>query len=58
MVILFDKVNPLEYLIFLEGRRPTISSLAAFGCKCIIHKNGKENFTKFYASIDEGGFIG
>ncbi|CAM8971894.1 unnamed protein product [Rhodiola kirilowii] len=40
----------------LRGRKPKISHLKVFGCKCYVHNNGKENLGKFNARSDEGVF--
>ena len=40
------------------GRKPNISHLHIFGCKCFVHNNGKDNLGKFDAKSDEGIFIG
>ena len=42
----------------LRGRKPNISHLRAFGCKCFVHNNGKDNLGKFDARSDEGIFLG
>ena len=39
-------------------RKPNISHLRAFGCKCYVHNNGKDNLGKFDAKSDEGIFVG
>ncbi|GAV57440.1 hypothetical protein CFOL_v3_00977 [Cephalotus follicularis] len=39
-------------------RKPNIYYLHAFGCKCFIHNNGKDHFSKFDSKIDEGIFLG
>jgi len=45
------KKTPYE---FLKGRRPVLSHLKVFGCKCFILNNGKESLGKFDAKVDEG----
>ena len=40
------------------GRKPNISHLHVFGCKCFVHNNGKDHLGKFDAKSDEGIFIG
>ncbi|CAM8946439.1 unnamed protein product [Rhodiola kirilowii] len=52
--VMLDK-TPYE---LLRGRKPNISHLKVFGCKCFVHNNGKENLGKFDAKSDEGVFIG
>jgi len=41
-----------------KGRKPNITHLHVFGCKCFIHNNGKDNLGKFDAKSDEGLFLG
>jgi len=41
-----------------NGRKPNISHLHVFGCKCFVLNNGKENLGKFDAKSDEGIFLG
>ena len=42
----------------LKGRKPNISHLRAFGCKCFVHNNGKDSLGKFDPRSDEGVFLG
>ena len=42
----------------LKGRKPNLSHLHVFGCKCFVLNNGKENLGKFDAKADEGIFLG
>src|SRR4051812_45106247 len=42
----------------LKGRKPNISHLHVFGCKCFVLNNVKENLGKFDAKADEGIFLG
>jgi hypothetical protein len=42
----------------LKGRKPNLSHLRSFGCKCFILNNGKENLGKFDSKADEGIFLG
>ncbi|KAK2364611.1 cysteine-rich RECEPTOR kinase [Trifolium repens] len=42
----------------LKGRKPNLSHLRSFGCKCFILNNGKENLGKFDPKADEGIFLG
>ena len=42
----------------LKGRKPNISHLRPFGCKCFILNNGKDNLGKFDAKSDEGILLG
>ncbi|GAV90482.1 hypothetical protein CFOL_v3_33891, partial [Cephalotus follicularis] len=39
-------------------RKPNISYFRAFGCKCFVHNNGKDNLGKFDAKTDECIFLG
>jgi len=41
-----------------RGRKPSISHLRVFGCKCFILNNGKDNLGKFDLKSDEGMHIG
>ena len=41
-----------------KGRKPNLSHLHIFGCKCFIHNNGKDNLGKFDPKSDEGIFLG
>ena len=41
-----------------KGRKPNISHLRVFGCKCFIMNNGKDNLSKFDPKSDEGIHIG
>jgi len=47
------KKTPYE---LFKGRRPVLSHLKVFGCKCFILNNGKESLGKFDAKADEGVF--
>ena len=49
------KKTPYE---LFKGRRPVLSHLKVFGCKCFILNNGKESPGKFDAKADEGVFLG
>jgi len=40
-----------------KGRKPNISYLHIFGCKCFVLNNGKDNLGKFDAKSDEGIFL-
>ncbi|KAI5415607.1 hypothetical protein KIW84_040865 [Lathyrus oleraceus] len=42
----------------LKGRKPNVSHLHVFGCKCFVLNNGKENLGKFDSKADEGIFLG
>ena len=49
------KKTPYE---LYKGRKPSVSHLRVFGCKCFVLNNGKENLGKFDAKSDEGVHIG
>nr|KYP33754.1 Retrovirus-related Pol polyprotein from transposon TNT 1-94 [Cajanus cajan] len=49
------KKTPYE---LFNGRKPNISHLHIFGCKCFVLNNGKDNLGKFDAKSDEGIFLG
>ena len=42
----------------IRGRKPNISHLRVFGCRCFVHVNGKENLGKFDPRSDEAIFLG
>ncbi|WRX13590.1 Reverse transcriptase [Theobroma cacao] len=41
-----------------KGRKPNISQLRSFGCKCFVLNNGKQSLGKFNAKSDEAIFLG
>ncbi|WRX21645.1 zinc finger protein [Theobroma cacao] len=41
-----------------KGRKPNISHLRSFGCKCFVLNNGKQPLVKFDAKSDEAIFLG
>jgi len=49
------KKTPYE---LYKGRKPCVSHLRVFGCKCFILNNDKDNLGKFDAKSDEGIHIG
>jgi len=49
------KKTPYE---LYKGRKPNISHLHVFGCKCFVLNNGKYKLGKFDAKSDEGIFLG
>jgi len=49
------KKTPYE---LFKGRKPNLSHLKVFRCKCFILNNGKEQLVKFDAKADEGVFLG
>ena len=42
----------------LNGRKPNVSHLKVFGCKCYIINNGKKRLGKFDTKSDKGIFLG
>ena len=50
-------INKTPYELF-RGRKPNISHLRAFGCKCFVHNNGKKNLGKFDERSEEAIFLG
>ncbi|XP_021747562.1 uncharacterized protein LOC110713418 [Chenopodium quinoa] len=50
-------INKTPYELF-RGRKPNISHLRAFGCKCFVHNNGKKNLGKFDERREEAIFLG
>ena len=49
------KKTPFE---LFKGKRPVLSHLKVFGCKCFILNNDKESLGKFDAKADEAVFLG
>jgi len=49
------KKTPYE---LFKGRKPNISHLKVFGCKCFILNNDKDKLGKFDSKTDEGIFLG
>ena len=41
-----------------KGKKPNISHLRIFGCKCFVLNNGKDQLRAFQAKADEGFFLG
>jgi len=52
---ILKKTTPYEPF---KWRRPVLSHLKVFGCKCFILNNDKESLGKFDAKADEGFFLG
>ena len=50
-------INKTSYELY-KVRKPNISHLHVFGCKCFVLNNGKDNLGKFDAKSDEGIFLG
>jgi len=48
------KVTPYE---LFKGRKPNVTHLKIFGCKCFVLNNGKENLGKFDSKADEVIFL-
>jgi len=42
----------------LKGRKPNLSHLRVFGCKCFVSNDGKDKLGKFDAKADDGIFLG
>jgi len=42
----------------LKGRKPNLSHLRVFGCKCFVLNNGKDKLGTFDAKADDGIFLG
>ena len=55
--MLHPKIEKTSYEL-LRGRKPNISHLRSFGCKCFVHNNGKDNLGKFDARSDNAIFLG
>lgn len=47
----------IPYELF-KGRKPNITHLKVFGCKCFSLNNGKSNLGKFDSKASEGIFLG
>ena len=55
LVRLVLKKTPYE---LYKGRKPNISHLRVFQCKCFVVNNGKKSLDKFDAKVDEAIFLG
>ena len=55
-VLIRPILKKFPYEIY-KGRKPNISRLHIFGCKCFVLNNGN-NLGKFDAKFDEGIFLG
>ena len=59
--MLFRSIRPMllktPYELY-KGRKPNISHLRSFGCKCFILNNGKHLIGKMNAKSDETNFMG
>ena len=49
------KKTPYEYY---KGKKLNVEYFRAFGCKCFVLNNGKDNLEKFDSKADEGIFLG
>ena len=47
--------NPYE---LLNNRKPLLNYLRAFGCRCFVLNNGKDDLGKFDPRSDKGVFVG
>ena len=56
-VLIRPILKKIPYELF-KGRKPNISHLNVFECKCFILNNGKDNLGKFDSKVDEGIFLG
>ena len=56
-VVIRPILKRTPYELF-RGRKPNLSHLRVFGCKCFILNNGKDNLGKFDSKSDEGIFVG
>jgi len=56
-VLIRPILKKTPYKLF-KGRKPNISHLKVFGCKCFILNNEKNNLGKFDPKEDEGIFLG
>ncbi|XP_070049707.1 uncharacterized protein [Nicotiana tomentosiformis] len=57
MCMIRSLLNKTSYEL-LNGRKPKLTHLRTFGCKCFVLNNGKEALGKFDAKSDEGIFLG
>ncbi|XP_070009864.1 uncharacterized protein [Nicotiana sylvestris] len=55
MIISLLNKTPYE---LLNGRKPKLTHLGTFGCKCYVLNKGKDQLGKFDAKSDEGIFLG
>jgi len=56
-VLIRPILKQAPYELF-RGRKPNLSHLKVFGCKCFILNNGKDNLGKFDFKSDKGIFLG
>ena len=57
-ISLITKPHNLTPFQLFKGKKPTISFLHVFGCKCYVLRNQGENLGKFEAKADEAIFVG
>lgn len=56
-VLIRAMISKTPYELY-KGRKPNISHLRSFGCKCFVLNNGKHPLGKFDAKSDEAIFLG
>ena len=49
-------LNKTPYELYL-GKKPNTTHFNTFGCKCVVHNNGKDNLEKFDARSYEAIFL-
>jgi len=54
--MIWSLMNKNPYELF-NGRKPKLTHLRTFGCKCFILNNGKEALGKFDVKSDKGIFL-
>ena len=57
-ISLITKSHNLTLFQLYKGKKPLISFLHVFGCKCYVLRNQGENRGKFEAKVDEAIFVG
>ncbi|KAH0751737.1 hypothetical protein KY285_004885 [Solanum tuberosum] len=57
MCLIRSLLNKTPYEL-LNNKKPKLSYLRAFGCKCFVLNNGKDDLEKFDPRSDEGVFVG
>ncbi|KAF7145183.1 hypothetical protein RHSIM_Rhsim04G0045300 [Rhododendron simsii] len=56
--IIIDELETSKLKPNINAKKPNISHFRAFGCKCFVHNNDKDDLGKFDARSDEGIFVG
>lgn len=56
-ILIHPILNKFPYEL-LKIRKPNLSHLHVFGCKCFVLNNGEDNLGKFGVKDDEGIFLG